>query len=543
MDQQFQFDALLECIRKLQIKETDTPSKRKIESLLQQEHDRLLRQNQAARETLLRIEEKDRQLQEKETALKEKEAEAKKKDTELENKEMEIKRKDIETKQKVIELQEKSRLLEEKSHELRNKDRIVEEKDRMLEEKDRMLEEKDRMLEERDHALRKSNFCEYIEQCNASYEPTVEPDVLQRTEIGLTKLIDRFKPNDLRHWSGFLGDMRLIFDKLCDVFPSDLRIFPRLITVQEIGSKIRPIANEKALEMFINTHVEGPVRDILNMLHSVDPSGRICQMEGDIDFIYHHRNIDENPGSVSSPVPEPAPSQKASTREKDFRPDGMCVVVKRQAGPGRNILIFPYECKAPHNLQEDDLVAVFRDITDFWEAKNPGGISQHAFKQVRHALMQVYDYMIRSLAEFGILTTGRAIVFLRVDWVNGARTLYYHLARPASDITQAPEDATFLSAVGQYVSFIVMALRQSRDVDQKRRTARMATRTTLSKANMGSTTTTKDAAGASTSRKSRAMPSKPAKCFEQETTSLHEAQVCDSVIGSSPNKECSSSCS
>ncbi|KAG5958179.1 hypothetical protein E4U58_005460 [Claviceps cyperi] len=72
-----------------------------------------------------------------------------------------------------------------------------------------------------------------------------------------------------------------------------------------------------------------------------------------------------------------------------------------------------------------------------------------------------------------------------------------------------------------------MALRQSRGVDQKRRMVRMATRTTLSKANIGNTTTIKDAAGGSTSRKSRAMPGMPskfAKCFEQEITSLQEAQ-------------------
>lgn len=65
--------------------------------------------------------------------------------------------------------------------------------------------------------------------------------------------------------------------------------------------------------------------------------------------------------------------------------------------------------------------------------------------------------MIRSLTEFGVLTTGRVIVFLRIDWASGAQKLYYQLARPAHDVAQAPEeDAAFLSTVGQYVSFVVM---------------------------------------------------------------------------------------
>ncbi|KAG5938802.1 hypothetical protein E4U60_001181 [Claviceps pazoutovae] len=58
-------------------------------------------------------------------------------------------------------------------------------------------------LEETYRKLRQSNFCEYIEQCNASYEPTVDSDTLQRAEVDLTKLKNLFQPNDSEHWTNF----------------------------------------------------------------------------------------------------------------------------------------------------------------------------------------------------------------------------------------------------------------------------------------------------------------------------------------------------
>ncbi|KAG6282818.1 hypothetical protein E4U48_003087, partial [Claviceps purpurea] len=72
------------------------------------------------------------------------------------------------------------------------------------------------------------------------------------------------------------------------------------------------------------------------------------------------------------------------------------------------------------------------------------------------ALMQIYDYMVRSLSSFGMLTTGtgEAIVFLYIDWSSDEKTLYYHVERPgepAADVKGATYDlkeAAFRLAVG-----------------------------------------------------------------------------------------------
>ncbi|KAG6179843.1 hypothetical protein E4U10_007773 [Claviceps purpurea] len=50
------------------------------------------------------------------------------------------------------------------------------------------------------------------------------------------------------------------------------------------------------------------------MLHSVDPSGRICEIEGVIDFIYHPKGIGDNPRRL--PISELAPAHTPKFEKK-----------------------------------------------------------------------------------------------------------------------------------------------------------------------------------------------------------------------------------
>ncbi|KAG6076241.1 hypothetical protein E4U30_007918 [Claviceps sp. LM220 group G6] len=621
MDQQNQFDALLEGIRKLQIEETDTPSKQNmvsqqetpIETLLhsQPKNDRALQRLQQLDEIIQKLlalktlETEDRRKEdeirhekmealelERDTALQQ----AKKKEEEfidflrraergeadlqleaknlqkneerrLKNGDLELQKKDLvlELKRETAELQNKDALVQDGDKKLKDKNRQVqdmemklqdketelqetknalqvtqnaletseiltqervaelEERDRQLEEKvsqlqesnslsqkkDIELSEQARLLQEKDLLLRFSTIGEYLTKCHVSYIPTVQMNAYKRTPHSLTKQKDRYGPTHVNLWEGFLGEQKEIFEQVCNTIGPDLRVFPRLITVEEIASNIRPIASEKELEMFINTYVENPVRHVMKKLFSVDPEGKVCKAQGkELDFRYYYfaedmddiiDAIEEHAAVQEVQGKESTNASKARTQEGTFRPDGMCVLIKWQAGQKGSILIFPYECKPPHNLTNKDLDVILKLLGSFWTAKRPVGILLQAWNSVRYALVQIYDYMVRSLSEFGILTTGTAIVFLRIDWANGAKTLQYHLARPAFDAAQASEaDVAPLSAVGQYVSFIVRALKESKHGNHKTRMGRMDTRKTLSKVTMGTATNT-NAASASTS--------------------------------------------
>ncbi|KAG6152697.1 hypothetical protein E4U11_007300, partial [Claviceps purpurea] len=116
----------------------------------------------------------------------------------------------------------------------------------------------------------------------------------------------------------------------------------------------------------------------------------------------------------------------------------------------------------PHAVTR--LLSELLQATDTFGEAKPGRPPQPAMNLLYGALMQIYDYMVRSLSSFGMLTTGtgEAIVFLYIDWSSDEKTLYYHVERPgepAADVKGATYDlkeAAFRLAVGQYVTFAPM---------------------------------------------------------------------------------------
>jgi hypothetical protein len=67
--------------------------------------------------------------------------------------------------------------------------------------------------------------------------------------------------------------------------------------------------------------------------------------------------------------------------------------------------------------------------------------------------------MMEGGLEYGLLTTGEAIVFLKIDWEDPG-TLYYHLAEPGHEVSVQPDHFHVCTAVGQYLAFTLMALGQ-----------------------------------------------------------------------------------
>ncbi|KAG6019348.1 hypothetical protein E4U19_007286 [Claviceps sp. Clav32 group G5] len=284
------------------------------------------------RESVAELEIKDRQLEEKGRQLEEKSRQLEENGRQLEGKNRQLEEKDRQLEKEGRQLEEKGRrleeknrqlekeghLLEEKNRQLKEKGHLLEEKNRELQEKDRQLEGKNRQLEEKDRQLQEGNSLsqekdielsnqakllqfstigEYLMKCHVSYIPTVQMNADQRTPYGVTKLKERCGPTHANPWEGFLGEQKKIFEQVCKTIGPDLREFPRLITVEQIASNIRPIASEKELKMFINTYVENPVRHVMKKLFSVDPQDKVCQAEGkEVDFRYYYFSEDMKSG-------------------------------------------------------------------------------------------------------------------------------------------------------------------------------------------------------------------------------------------------------
>lgn len=65
--------------------------------------------------------------------------------------------------------------------------------------------------------------------------------------------------------------------------------------------------------------------------------------------------------------------------------------------------------------------------------------------------------MIEGGLECGLLTTGEAMVFLKIDWQE-PETLLYHLADPDAEVSAHTDHFHLCTAVGQHLAFSLMAL-------------------------------------------------------------------------------------
>ncbi|KAG6089898.1 hypothetical protein E4U31_007997 [Claviceps sp. LM219 group G6] len=335
-------------------------------------------------------------------------------------------------------------------------------------ERDRALQ----LVRKYDPALQYSTLNEYVKECHDSLfsKLTLDSNARRSGDVSTTTIRGKWQPEKLLEWTDFLSEQRVMFDLVCDVIPPELREFPRLTTVRDNGTKIAPIVDEKALERFAEESIENPVKYIMVGLESADKLGRVFKGEVRVDFIKHA----EHTKPLKAETTSSQPGEPVSTR--------FCIYRDPSVAMASGTLLYVWEKRTPYDLTIQNLRSALQPSTTFGEVtegvENPAAVqdgeevsqsSAIAEKRAKRAVTKTYHNMMESCLEFGILTTGQAIVFLHVNW-DDPRTLYYHIAEPALDVAKAPKrDAAFLSAVGQYVAFTSMALTKSHRPLQERR--------------------------------------------------------------------------
>ncbi|KAF9775861.1 hypothetical protein IL306_006008, partial [Fusarium sp. DS 682] len=145
-------------------------------------------------------------------------------------------------------------------------------------------------------------------------------------------------------------------------------------------------------------------------------------------------------------------------------------------------MVYVSEYKPPHKLTAPHLRLGLRAMDIHKEVVNRRTIptsvdpdarfQYHAEKLTASAITQTYHYMIESGLEYGLLTTGEAIVFLKVGW-DEPETLYYHLAEPGPEVSAHPNNVHICTAVGQYLAFTLMALGSSGERRGKKQEERL----------------------------------------------------------------------
>ncbi|KJZ68555.1 hypothetical protein HIM_12051 [Hirsutella minnesotensis 3608] len=365
------------------------------------------------------------------------------------------------------------RLFEE---ERRRREEAEQEQRRERQQREAAEQEQRRERQQREAAEQQTQpttFNEYLHACHRSvftkFKMEPNPDRLSRGS--LTNPQSKRCPTSLRQWPGFLEQQRRIFGLLLDSFPCDSdRHFESEHFLATMGARIggRSIADEKVLEFFLHNAVEDPVKNIISQLVKMPAVTKAFDLGNGIVFENHPHALSETAEEVidrkTRTVAPSTPGHGENLRQ--LQADQICIY-RSDDTRGEQKRAFICEYKPPHKLTVQHLHVGLR-VTDIYKevvnrktiptSEDPEArFAYHAERLTASAITQTYHYMIEGGLEYSLLTTGEAIVFLKVDWKN-PETLYYHLAVPQTEVAAQTKDAHLCTAVAQYLAFTLLAI-------------------------------------------------------------------------------------
>ncbi|KAG5954769.1 hypothetical protein E4U56_007643, partial [Claviceps arundinis] len=230
------------------------------------------------------------------------------------------------------------------------------------------------------------------------------------------------------------------------------------------------------VDHFISLNIEDPVEKAFQGLRSLHAHGLPQQLrvDGIMEFVRSPRDTSEPQRGAAGE--RPAPTARRDTAQ--LQPDSLCVVSRPERTEGSYEMTFVSEFKTFSVCSEEDARKIFVPRRNF----GPTHFDEMQLTVAQISIVcQAYQYVMQSFTGFGILTTGKVFVFLRVDW-DEPGVLYFHVSTPDVDVTEArardeAEDADngvqvdentrvrnslYLTPVGQYLAFALRAYRRSR---------------------------------------------------------------------------------
>lgn len=365
------------------------------------------------------------------------------------------------------ELQKLQRLLREAEQ------RTQQERERADRERENAERERQR-AEKAEQESRPTTLDEYIHACHGLVftQFSVQTNKSLTTKGSITNPRNKFCPTRLEPWLDFLEEQRITFGAVCSTLTSDDRSFESRAFLRGLGARVsrRAISNEKDLEHFQHNSVEVPVRSIVQRLKEEVAFRDEFNVGDGIIFENHPSAISDVAEEVverqGPPVTPPTTPASDRLDRDQLRPDQICVYTTHEQSPLRN-MAYVMEYKAPHKLTPVHMRAGLRSMDIHKQVVNrvtiptkddPEALFQyHAERLATAAVTQTYHYMIEAGLEYGLLTTGETIVFLKIDW-HDPGMLYFHLAEPGPEVLAHPNNFHSCTAVSQTLTFSLMAL-------------------------------------------------------------------------------------
>ncbi|KAG5996018.1 hypothetical protein E4U43_002929 [Claviceps pusilla] len=379
----------------------------------------------------------------------------------------------------------------------KQRDQALTERDKARTERDKARTERDKARTERDKEMEKTRpttLSEYLKTCHdlVFARLTVEERSALTTK-GSIRAYEKLVPGKLKKWTNFIDSQKRILRKVSSSLPSDKQLFDNRAYLAVLGNQVSatPIANEKMLENFMHNCVERPVTNIINALSK---TATFRNMGSGIIFDNHPKAISDMASEVVERKEQQrmkqksdAPASRSQQRPKTPDPiqdpaklnaDQICIYLcDNEGGQEKRIMVAIAEYKPPHKLSIGQLRAGLREMDilkdvvskDKDPVESPDEFQHDAEELTAAAITQTYHYMIKGGLSYSLLTTGQAIVFLKINWKK-PDVLYYHLAEPVLDVRR-DDDIYTSSAVAQYVAFHLTAIRRYKSVSQEQRHA------------------------------------------------------------------------
>ncbi|KAK3940944.1 hypothetical protein QBC46DRAFT_363713 [Diplogelasinospora grovesii] len=320
-------------------------------------------------------------------------------------------------------------------------------------------QEKQRAEEE----TRDTTLSEYLEACHdlVFTNFTVETNKRITSKGSITNPTGRRCPSRVEAWVDSLEDQRFILGRLFSKFPTHIQAFRSRHYLRTRGEMIAAsrVADEEALKSVLQDILAEPVKAIVERIKDEDHIKDEFDIGAGITFETRVNAI-----SDAAQGPRTPDANK-------LRPDQICAY-KRDNGDltGRR-MAYIIEHKAPHKLTLPHLrlglrpMKIYEDVvnraTRPLSADETAVFQYHADRLAAAAVTQTFDYMIEAGLTYGFLTTGEAIVFLKIDWTHPI-TLYYHLAEPGPEVNEHRDNFLCCTAVSQ-------AYEQEHGQDDRRR--------------------------------------------------------------------------
>ncbi|KAG5967666.1 hypothetical protein E4U57_000420 [Claviceps arundinis] len=277
------------------------------------------------------------------------------------------------------------------------------------------IQKLEQQIQEMNRQTRPSTFCEFVEGCHGTLysELAVQSNVQLETNGSTTTTYSTDRLVKLREWVGFANEQKLLFDEICDAFPPEHRAFHPPRSLERLRTDINSLRYNRFLNKLIREIIEEPVLNIMEELQLLDGLDKELRFDGNLGFAFspvkHFTPHDE---PVDSGIPDSQPVVSTLRDNGRLGPDRRCVLSNTGFTRASSTMIFGCEVESPHRLPVEQLREALQPATDVGQASQPTALNT----KVKRDVTQSYDYLMESSTGLGILTTGQAFVFLRVDW-------------------------------------------------------------------------------------------------------------------------------